>query len=188
MAKATTLPQTVEKGAPVVKPAATPKSAPRTHGSGNEEFRISWFSALTTYLGYGVLILFGHIRDFLGKNFGNSRYFTAHSKPPKVRARRGTQLPDAPHFPRPAPPRRHDRPRARRPAHGLIVISISVPPCPSTSSQGYAPLLQDFENFYTRRLYHRICDCWNRPIAGPPFSNKLPVVPRSSTDGNYTLS
>jgi serine palmitoyltransferase len=53
--------------------------------------------------------------------------------------------------------------------------------------QGYAPLLQDWENFYTRRLYHRIQDCWNRPIAGPAFSSKLHVVTRSSTDQNHTL-
>jgi len=32
---------------------------------------------------------------------------------------------------------------------------------------GYAPLLRDFEDFYTRRLYHRIQDCWGRPIASP---------------------
>lgn len=32
---------------------------------------------------------------------------------------------------------------------------------------GYAPLLRDFDDFYTRRLYHRIQDCWGRPIASP---------------------
>lgn len=34
--------------------------------------------------------------------------------------------------------------------------------------EGYAPLLQDFEDFYTRRLYNRINDCWNRPINSCP--------------------
>lgn len=31
---------------------------------------------------------------------------------------------------------------------------------------GRAPLLSDFEDFYTRRLYLRIQDCWGRPIRG----------------------
>lgn len=54
--------------------------------------------------------------------------------------------------------------------------------------QGYAPLLQDWENFYTRRLFHRIQDCWNRPIDGPPFSGKLSVVERVSNNNNHSMS
>lgn len=61
------------------------------------------------------------------------------------------------------------------------------PPPTRPRSQGYAPLLQDWENFYTRRLYHRISDCWNRPIAGPPFAGKLPVIVRESADGNFSF-
>jgi serine palmitoyltransferase len=34
--------------------------------------------------------------------------------------------------------------------------------------QGCAPLLSDFEDFYTRRLYRRIEDCWSRPICSAP--------------------
>jgi serine palmitoyltransferase len=34
--------------------------------------------------------------------------------------------------------------------------------------KGYAPLTNDFEAFYTRRMYSRIEDCWNRPISGVP--------------------
>ena len=30
---------------------------------------------------------------------------------------------------------------------------------------GYAPLADDYDAFYTRRLYHRIQDCWGRPIS-----------------------
>eukprot|EP00899_Mesostigma_viride_P014634 jgi/Mesvir1/23171/Mv22644-RA.1 len=33
---------------------------------------------------------------------------------------------------------------------------------------GYAPIVRDFEDFYTRRLYKRIHDCWNRPICSAP--------------------
>jgi hypothetical protein len=90
---------------------------------------------MTTYLGYAVLVMFGHLRDFFGKLSGTSRYFSGDRKP--------------------------------RP--------------------GYAPLLKDWENFYTRRLYHRIQDCWNRPIVGPPTAKDMVVVHRTSTDGQCTM-
>ena len=35
-------------------------------------------------------------------------------------------------------------------------------------NQGYANLLNSWQAFYTRRLYLRIQDCFNRPIDGPP--------------------
>jgi len=34
--------------------------------------------------------------------------------------------------------------------------------------QGYAPLFDDFGAFYSRYLFGRICDCWNRPICSTP--------------------
>ena len=37
-----------------------------------------------------------------------------------------------------------------------------------------ASLLKPTETFFTRRLYHRIQDCWNRPIASNPGG--APVV------------
>jgi len=43
--------------------------------------------------------------------------------------------------------------------------------------QGYAPIVSDFEDFYTRRLYHRIEDCWNRPVASCPGST-IDVIDR----------
>ncbi len=96
------------------------------------EIPITWFAAISTYFGYAVLILFGHIRDFFGKLFGVSRY-------------------------------------------------LATPPPP-----GYAPLLKDWENFYTRRLYHRIRDCWERPVCSSP-GGRITVVERDSPDGNKTM-
>lgn len=52
--------------------------------------------------------------------------------------------------------------------------------------KGYAPLLKSWENFFTRRLYHRIQDCWARPIASSPGAH-IDVIVRTSTDGNKTL-
>jgi len=34
--------------------------------------------------------------------------------------------------------------------------------------KGYGKLLNDFQDFYTRRLYYRIQDCFNRPISSAP--------------------
>ena len=50
----------------------------------------------------------------------------------------------------------------------------------------YAPLLKSWENFYTRRLYHRIQDCFNRPIASNPGAT-IQVLERVSNDGNKTM-
>ncbi len=57
---------------------------------------------------------------------------------------------------------------------------------PSNDITSYAPLLKSFENFYTRRLYHRIQDCFNRPIASSPGA-KIHVLERISFDGNKTM-
>ena len=51
---------------------------------------------------------------------------------------------------------------------------------------GYASLFKSWESFYTRRLYHRLQDCWNRPIASGPGAH-IDVMERVSTDGNCTL-
>jgi serine palmitoyltransferase len=52
--------------------------------------------------------------------------------------------------------------------------------------KGFSPIVMGWENFYTRRLYHRIQDCWNRPITSEPGS-LIDVVVRKSKDGNKTL-
>lgn len=36
------------------------------------------------------------------------------------------------------------------------------------SKPGYARLLIAFENFYTKRIYHRVQDAFNRPVSGAP--------------------
>eukprot|EP00249_Psilotum_nudum_P030394 c42984_g1_i1 orf=225-1682(+) len=86
---------------------------------------IPYFAALTTYFSYGLLFVFGHLRDFFGSIF------------------------------------RKD---------------YSTP-------QGYAPLCRDFEDFYTRRLYYRIQDCFNRPIASAPNA-WIDVIEHYSKDTN----
>ncbi|KAI8143195.1 pyridoxal phosphate-dependent transferase [Fennellomyces sp. T-0311] len=86
-----------------------------------------------TYLNYFVLILFGHLRDILGKLTKPQAY--AHLK----------------------------------------------------TSNGYAPLVSDFDSFYTRRLYMRIRDCWNRPVTGVA-GRTINCLSRVSKDFNRTFS
>jgi serine palmitoyltransferase len=96
------------------------------------------FAAYTTYLGYAVLIVCGHIRDLFANMYGQGRYL-----------------------------------RQKK-------------PFPSDDSNRYSPLLKSWESFYTRRLYHRIQDCFNRPIASSPGA-KIQVLERVSDDGNKTM-
>lgn len=55
------------------------------------------------------------------------------------------------------------------------------------NNEGYAPLVSDFDSFYTRRLYIRIRDCWNRPITGVA-SRTVQLLERESHDYNKTFS
>jgi len=50
---------------------------------------------------------------------------------------------------------------------------------------GYAPLNDDFDNFYVRRLKMRIDDCFARPTTGVP-GRYITLVDRRSTDYNRT--
>jgi serine palmitoyltransferase len=100
----------------------------------HEEEQLPIFAAYTTYFGYAVLIICGHVRDVLAKVFGTGR--------------------ETPYI--------------------------------SDNLQYYAPLLKSWENFYTRRLYHRIQDCFNRPIASNPGAT-IQVLERVSDDGNKTM-
>lgn len=46
------------------------------------------------------------------------------------------------------------------------------------TKEGYAPICRDFEEFYRRRLYARIEDCWNRPIVSHAGA-RISVVERN---------
>ncbi|PON95692.1 Pyridoxal phosphate-dependent transferase [Trema orientale] len=53
--------------------------------------------------------------------------------------------------------------------------------------QGYAPICYRSEDFYIRRLYLRIQDCFGRPIASAPDA-WFDVVERYSNDNNRTMN
>ncbi|CAL5327479.1 unnamed protein product [Camellia sinensis] len=58
--------------------------------------------------------------------------------------------------------------------------------CKASNLQGYAPICLGLEDFYLRRLYLRIQDCFNRPISSAPDA-WFDVIERVSNDNNKTL-
>ncbi len=52
--------------------------------------------------------------------------------------------------------------------------------------QEFAPLFQSYESFYTRNVYIRIRDCFNRPICSVPGA-EIELVKRESDDYNWTF-
>nr|UWK20350.1 sphinganine palmytoil transferase subunit 2 [Trichoderma aurantioeffusum] len=91
-----------------------------------------YYFLLTTYLSYLALILFGHIRDFFGKRFGDRKRYQA--------------------------------------------LKIQ---------NGFAPLNDDFDSFYTRRLKLRLDDCFARTTIGVP-GRYITLLDRKSDDYNYS--
>eukprot|EP01135_Chromosphaera_perkinsii_P006733 Nk52_evm20s564 gene=Nk52_evmTU20s564 len=89
--------------------------------------------ALLTYLGYFVLVVMGHLKDFLSTRGIIRKFGVGKEKP------------------------------------------------------GYVPLYSDFESFYTRNLYTRISDCWNRPITNVPGAY-VDCLERTSDDYNKTYT
>lgn len=53
--------------------------------------------------------------------------------------------------------------------------------------EGYAAAVRDFDDFWTRRLYRRIRDCWNRAIDSRP-GRTVSVMETVSSDQNKTIS
>ncbi|KAM9315704.1 serine palmitoyltransferase 3-like [Gastrophryne carolinensis] len=91
------------------------------------------YVAVLTYIGFGVVTLFGYLRDFLR-------------------------------------------------ACGLEKCQMAAE---REEQKDFVPLYQDFENFYTRNLYMRVRDNWNRPICsmpGPTFD----LMERLTDDYNWT--
>ncbi|GJY32291.1 long chain base biosynthesis protein 2a [Tanacetum coccineum] len=56
----------------------------------------------------------------------------------------------------------------------------------ASNRQGYAPICLGVEDFYIRRVYLRVQDCFNRPISSSP-DTWFDVVERVSSDNNKTL-
>ncbi|XP_012671022.1 serine palmitoyltransferase 2b [Clupea harengus] len=90
--------------------------------------------AVLTYMGYGILTIFGYLRDFL-RDWKIEKCHIARER---------------------------------------------------EEQKDFVPLYQDFENFYTRNLYMRIRDNWNRPISSVPGA-RMDLVERVTPDYNWTF-
>eukprot|EP00298_Acanthocystis_sp_HF-20_P003038 c13416_g1_i1.p1 GENE.c13416_g1_i1~~c13416_g1_i1.p1 ORF type:complete len:539 (-),score=174.25 c13416_g1_i1:56-1588(-) len=84
------------------------------------------FVAITTYLNYFLMLVFGYIREVFG------RIFLPQTRPPS----------------------------------------------------GFAPIVKGFEDFFIRRIYGRVSDCWNRPVTKTPGAH-IDVCLRESKNGEY---
>ncbi|XP_026115892.1 serine palmitoyltransferase 2-like [Carassius auratus] len=90
--------------------------------------------AVLTYMGYGILTIFGYLRDFM-REWKIEKCHIARER---------------------------------------------------EEQKDFVPLYQDFEDFYTRNLYMRIRDSWNRPICSAPGAT-FDLIERSSNDYNWTF-
>lgn len=72
------------------------------------------------------------------------------------------------------------------PIKRLRVISqySEVPTC--CVLQGYAPLYDPFETFFSRYVYRRVQHCFNRPITSAPGA-ELTLKERCTDDRNWTF-
>ncbi|KAG1662044.1 Serine palmitoyltransferase 2 [Nymphon striatum] len=104
------------------------------NGRSQEQFEeTSLLNALITCLSYAILVIFGHLRDFLR-------------------------------------------------ALGVEKSHMGV----ETKREGYIPLFQSFESFFSRNIYRRISDCWNHPVCGVPGAF-IELAERYSTNYNWTF-
>ncbi|XP_075060064.1 serine palmitoyltransferase 3-like isoform X2 [Mixophyes fleayi] len=91
------------------------------------------YVAVFTYIGYGIVTLFGYLRDFM-RAWGLEKCHMAEER---------------------------------------------------EEQKDFVPLYQDFENFYTRNLYMRVRDNWNRPICSVP-GPQFDLMERLTDDYNWT--
>ncbi|XP_063774612.1 serine palmitoyltransferase 3-like [Pseudophryne corroboree] len=91
------------------------------------------YVAVLTYIGFGIITLFGYLRDFM-RAWGLEKCHMAEER---------------------------------------------------EQQKDFVPLYQDFENFYTRNLYMRVRDNWNRPICSVP-GPQFDLMERLTDDYNWT--
>ena len=177
------------------KKRRTPKAlAMADHPSKHDHNHIPFFAAMTTYLGYTVLIFIGHLRDICASIFRSGRYYrnnTNHSNNNTNSASGDTYKSQQARDPSSRTTKNalitaKSTQQRQRQQKQVQELPKPTGPFPSDNLGLYAPLLKSWENFYTRRLYHRIQDCFNRPIASRPGA-AIRVLERVSWDGNKTM-
>lgn len=147
---------------------------PTLHHNGDTPSPGRHLCACTHVRRWTVLFLFGHLRDFFRKNIADR--FSA-----KARAK---AKPDY------APIRQDYEVGAAEEVLVCILVchcdhhaaNASVPP----PVRLFVPIIlchiSSLQDFYTRRMYYRIHDCWNRPICSAPDA-WIDVMERTPVSG-----
>ncbi|XP_073484362.1 serine palmitoyltransferase 3-like isoform X1 [Aquarana catesbeiana] len=109
------------------------------HSLRKKEFKESFEDApmyilVFTYICYGILILFGYLRDFM-RAWGLEKCHMADER---------------------------------------------------EEQKDFVPLYQDFENFYTRNIYRRLLDAFERPVSSVPGA-EFDLLERVTDDYNWTF-
>eukprot|EP00041_Stephanoeca_diplocostata_P015359 m.292751 g.292751 ORF g.292751 m.292751 type:complete len:538 (+) comp20009_c0_seq2:94-1707(+) len=66
------------------------------------------------------------------------------------------------------------------------LLDTSHIPRESPDQKDFTPLYKSFEAFYTRHMYRRIRDCWNRPICSTPGA-VIDLIDRKSDNHGWTF-
>ncbi|KAK3917693.1 Serine palmitoyltransferase 2 [Frankliniella fusca] len=109
--------------------AGVPQSEPKSRSHSKESFEeVPLVTAVTTYLGFYLLVVLGYLNQFL----------------------------------------------------------FAPPVAKEKNRKGYVPLYNRFEQFYSRYVYRRIRDCWNRPICSVPGAEVV-LKDRITNDYGWTF-
>lgn len=113
--------------------------------------------AVLTYISYAILTLFGFLRDFMRNNGLDKTIGVSESKDMKVCIK-------------------------------IILLSFVLPIALNIVSvvQDFVPLYASFESFYTRNVYIRIRDCFNRPICSVPGAT-VDIAERTIRHSGWTV-
>ncbi|XP_064091846.1 serine palmitoyltransferase 2-like isoform X1 [Macrobrachium nipponense] len=152
----------------VEKVALTDGIKQKRKGVHHKEEECSLFVAFFTFVSYGVLLLVGYIKEFFS--------------PPSTKEKNREDIEECPPF-----------------TNFTIYLSYGVlflvgyikeffypPSTKETNREGYVPLYIGFESFYTRNVYRRIQDCWNRAICSVPGAY-IDLLERYSPDYGWTM-
>ncbi|XP_045620042.2 serine palmitoyltransferase 2 isoform X1 [Procambarus clarkii] len=133
-----------------------------------KEEECSLFVAFFTFLSYGVLLMVGYIKEFFS--------------PVTTKEKNREDIEECPPF-----------------TTFTIYLSYGVlffvgyikeffypPSTKEKNREGYVPLYIGFESFYTRNVYRRIQDCWNRTICSVPGA-EIDLMERYTPDYGWTM-
>ncbi|XP_061646536.1 serine palmitoyltransferase 3 isoform X2 [Phyllopteryx taeniolatus] len=159
---------------------------------------VAMLVAVPLYLRSCIVILFGYLRDFL-KTVGLGKHTQTQERKEQRKHVRGPEVTSGQH---------RQEVFEKAPMHvavltymgfGIVTLfgyfrdflrAVGLEKCnlaqEREEQKDFVPLYQDFENFYTRNLYMRVRDNWNRPLCSLP-GPVVDLMERVSDDYNWTF-